>query len=168
MHIYYIYNQSNNTIMGANASRNRTNKKANEKVRKSTIANQINKIFTMRSSSTALVTKEQIETIDKLTTVATTQLERDTKILIKSDLIAILIKLRGPNLSSNEIEQMIRECNKYTVGELNSIIRCIIFDVPDTIESMLSIENLPLSPAVLALENKNEIKNNNKLSLLLP
>lgn len=156
--------------MGANASRNRINKKENEKVRKSTIANQINKIFTIRSSSTALVTKEQIETIDKLTTVATTQLERDTKILIKSDLIAILIKLRGPNLSSNEIEQMIRECNKYTVGELNSIIRCIIFDVPDTIESMLSIENLPLSPAVLALENKNknENNNNNKLSLYLP
>ncbi len=153
--------------MGAKASRSKqANKEIKENNRKTTIQQQINKVVSLNQSivnananananadgngnngmTNTLVTPNQMAAIQTISTVATTQLQRDTKPLIKSDLIAILIKLRGIT-NPEEIGQMIQECNRYTVGELNSIIRCVVFDVstPPTTTSM-SLPSVPSPP----------------------
>jgi hypothetical protein len=116
--------------MGANAS-TRYNKDIRTDMRKSAIATQLDKIRNLLTRSTALVKSEDADAIVKITTVAETQLARDTKPFTKSDLIAILVKIRtlkGELKTPAAVMHMIDECNKYTVGELNGIVRCAVFD----------------------------------------
>ena len=76
--------------------------------------------------------------------IAKKQLDRDGKVLIKADLIAILILL-NPELSANvEILQ-----KSSTIEDLNIMIRTIIYD-PSTYQRLLTNNN-----------NNNNINNNN-------
>lgn len=123
--------------------------------RKNIIQRQIEGLSKFTTNiSTALVKREDVEIIDKIATNAKIQLERDTKPMTKADLIAILVRLRTKeNCTPEDVKRMIGECNKYTVGELNGIIRCAVFDfshltnnsdvgkIKDIEEIMLTIEN---------------------------
>ncbi len=123
--------------MGANNSK-RSTKEYRDEFRKSAVYKQMNAMSYLRnlisSNSSALVTaenKSDMETITKMATVAETQLQRDTKPFTKTDLIAILMKIRmlnGDIKTPADAKRMVDDCNQYTVGELYSIIRCGIYD----------------------------------------
>ena len=136
--------------MGANSSK-RSTKGERDEIRKSTINKQKTAVSSFReqlkSESSAIVTKENksnIDTMLKMTSVAEVQLERDTKPFTKSDLIAILIKLRtlkGDIKTPSDAKKMIDECNKYSVGDLNSIIRCAVYDIQVVVPNVPLIDN---------------------------
>ncbi len=151
--LYHIIPYKTNKLtskMGANNSK-RSNKGERDEIRKTTVEKQKTAVSSFRdqlkSNSTAIVTKENksnIDTMLKMTSVAEVQLERDTKPFTKSDLIAILIKLRtlkGDLKSPSDAKKMIDECNKYSVGDLNSIIRCAIYDIQVVIPNVPLIDN---------------------------
>lgn len=121
--------------MGSNSSKHST-KDEREEIRKVAVQTQINKIDNIKTSlndtTNSVMKKSDMDAIMKMTTIAKTQLERDDKPLTKTDLIAILIKIKtlsGNIKNSSEANKMVEECNKYTVGDINAMIRCVVFDV---------------------------------------
>ncbi len=127
--------------MGSNASSHSSKEERKEKCNV-ILQNQINNIDNINRqlyTSNAVVDKN-MKSVFKWTNVAKTQLERNEKPLTKSDLIAIMVKigtLSGNIKDTKDMTTAIEECNKYTVGEMNSIIRCAIYDVPPSTNSGL-------------------------------
>ena len=75
---------------------------------------------------TGAVARQQYIDLHNIAETAKHQLERNDRPLVKTDLVAILIRLRPENAV-----RMKEIYSNYTIGELNSAIRMIIYTPPN-------------------------------------
>ncbi len=99
----------------------------------------------------SVVTQEPTELF--LINTAIQQIDRNNKTLIKADLIAIVLSLKPDYINMiNELQ------TKFTVEDLNSLIRNIIYD-PKHIQSSSSLTNLHSRSAIdVQSVNKNRLE----------
>lgn len=81
--------------------------------------------------SKALIRASDLQDIFQITQTAREQLRREDKPFTKADLVAIVVRLyvlQGTVRSMDELAEKKRVLTGQTVGDLNALIRCLVYD----------------------------------------